>query len=93
MRIFSVNDFVIYHQPEAAVRPVPGARNISPAERGELYTYVVDRFWRVAQVNNDGTLDAIESSGRRHRLRQTDPALENAGWWSRTFQRRLFPGF
>jgi hypothetical protein len=92
MRSFAVNDLVIYHQPEASAHPAPGARDISPAERGELYTYVVDHFWRVECVNADGTIEAVGRSGRRHRLRQSDPALEKAGWWRRMLHRRLFAG-
>jgi len=92
MRTFDVNELVIHHQPVASSHPGPEARDVRPTEQGELYTYVVDHFWRIARLNSDGTLDAVSLNAHRHRLRQTDPALEKAGWWRRTFHRRLFPG-
>jgi len=92
MSRWSVNDWVIYHQPEFSTHPVPEARDVQPSERGDLYSYVVDHFWRVVRVNPDGTLEAVGRSGRVHRIHQADPKLEKAGWWARVTHRRFFPG-
>jgi hypothetical protein len=90
MAQLSVNDWVIYHQPEASTHPRSGARDVQPAELGEMYSYVIDHFLRVIRVNADGTIDAVGRSGRVHRLTGSDPLLEKAGWWNRLARRRLF---
>ncbi len=91
MRRYAVNDWVIYHQPEFSTHPGPDAHDVQPAERGELYSYVVDHFWRVVRVHEDGTIEAVSRRGRRHLLQPADPGLEKAGWWKRMFRRHLFP--
>jgi hypothetical protein len=91
MTRFTVNDCVIYHQPETSTHPTPWARDVHPSEHGDFYTYVIEKYWRIARVNADGTLEAVSRSGRTHRLRAGDPLLRKAGLWRRMLNRRLFP--
>jgi hypothetical protein len=92
MAHWSVNDLAVYHRPETSTHPGPEARDIRPAERGELYSYVVDHFWRVTGVNADGTIDAVGRSGHLHRVAVSDPLLEKVSWWNRLIHRRFFAG-
>lgn len=88
---FSINDCVIYHEPETSTRPAPEARDVRPAEMGEFYSYVIDRYWRVVRVHADGSLDVASRTGQLHRVRANDPLLQKAGWWRRLVKRRMFP--
>jgi hypothetical protein len=92
MARFAVNDRVIYHQSEYSTRPAPNAHDVSAAERGEMYSYVVDRFWRVVCVNTDGTIDAVGSDGRLYNVPASDDRLERVRWWHRLTYRRFFAG-
>lgn len=91
MKRISIDDWLVIHRSEASNRPAPGARNIRPAERGELYTYEVDEVCRVTGVLPDGTLETVSRRGEVARLRPDHPAVEKAGWWMRMTNRRLFP--
>jgi hypothetical protein len=90
---YTVNDWVVYHESEFSTHPTPEAHDVRPAEHGELYSYVVDRFLRVVRVNPDGTIDAVSASGRAHHVAISDPQLEKVGWWNRLFRRRFFAGW
>ena len=72
---FRVGDKIVYHKPKSSFRPGPRARQVYPLEHGEDYHYVVDKFWKVIRVNDDGTLDVVTRTGKKHRLEATDPNI------------------
>jgi hypothetical protein len=83
MKNYSVNDWILYREQESSDHPEPGAHDISPAPRGDAYSYLVDRLWRVTRVNRDGSLEATGSNGRVHRLPPHDRHIEKVGWLRR----------
>jgi len=75
---FRVGDKIVYHKPKSSYCPGPRAKQVFPLEHGEDYHYVVDKFWKIVQVNNDRTLDVITRKGKRHRLEASDPNITKA---------------
>ena len=67
---FSVGDNIIYHKPKRSFCPGPRARQVYPLEHGEDYHYVVDKFWKVHKVNDDGTLDVVTRTGKKTSFRR-----------------------
>ena len=88
--MFSPNDWVVYTREKHSLNPGPRAKNISPAPYGELYSYEVDKYWIVRQVNgNDIVLETRK--GKTHQVSATDRRLRKAYWWERFFFSGRFP--
>src|SRR5271156_5579264 len=51
-----VGDRIVYRKTKFS--PLPGARahHITASDKGENYTYLVDKYWVVADVLDDGRL-------------------------------------
>lgn len=88
--MFSPNDWVIYTREKHSLNPGPRAKNITPSPYGELYSYEVDKYWIVRQVNgNELVLETRK--GKTHRITQSDSRLRRAYWWERLLFSRRFP--
>ena len=64
--MFSCGDHVVYRMKKFTVRPGPRAKQIQPAEHGDFYDYIVDKFWIVEEVLNDGRLILRTRRGKKH---------------------------
>jgi hypothetical protein len=91
MAQFRVGDPIVYHKPKCSFSPGPRAKQVYPLEHGEAYHYVVDKFWKVARVNNDGTLDVVTRTGKQHRLEASDPNISKAHLFQHFLYRKRFP--
>ncbi len=89
---FRVGDKIVYHKPKRSFCPGPRAKQVYPLEHGEEYHYVVDKFWKVVQVNNDGTLDVVTRTGKKHRLETSDPNITKAHLLQHLMYRKRFLG-
>ena len=54
---------IVYRVVETSTCPGPDARDIHPAERGELYYYLTNKYWRVEEVRQDGWIVAHLDEG------------------------------
>lgn len=90
-RRFAVGDPVIYRKTKHSRHPGPRAKSIYPAERGDDYSYQVDKYWIVAEVGTDGTLRLRTRRGKEHVLNADNPNLRHAHWWERLLLRQRFP--
>lgn len=88
---FGPGDRVIYRKLKASTKPGPRAVGITPAPRGETYTYEVDKFWTVAEQRSDGMLVLQTRTGKRHVVRSDDPHLRSPSWWERWRFASRFP--
>lgn len=86
-----IGDPVIYRKPKSSPRPGPRARQVYALERGESYHYVVDKFWKVSDVHEDGTVDVVTRRGKTHCLQKDDPNLQKAGFLKYLLFRKKFP--
>jgi hypothetical protein len=89
--MYKSGDLVIFRKPKHTSRPGPRAEDIFPAPKGETYDYVVDKFWIVADVTEDGKLLLRTRKGKEHLVEPDDPKLRRAKWWERLVFSNKFP--
>lgn len=87
---FQVGDWVVYLKSKRSVHPGPRARDVQPSEKGDGYSYVVEKLWVVVEVCQDGTLVLKTRRGKQHRLPATDPLLHKASLFQRLRYRTRF---
>ncbi|MCG8586711.1 MAG: hypothetical protein MI757_18570 [Pirellulales bacterium] len=89
--MYKQGDPVVYRVQKCTERPGPRAKHIDPAEHGDFYSYVVDKFWIVDRVLDSGKLLLKTRRGKRHVISQSDPNLHRAHWWERIAHHQRFP--
>ena len=88
---FGVGDPIVYRMQKVSTHPGGRAYEVHPAEKGDNYSYIVDKYWTVADVFADGLIVAITRTNKRHYLRQDDPNLHRAKMIERLRYRDRFP--
>ena len=88
---FKEGDPVIYRRQKHSYHPGPRAEDIHPEYMGEGYRYVVDKFWVVDHIDEDGTLTLRTRTGKTHTIAPDDPRLRRPSMWERLRYRRKFP--
>jgi len=91
MRRFSAGDHVVYRKQKHSAHPGSRAQEIQPAQHGETYSYMVDKYWTVARAIDDETIEVLTRRGKVHRLSVNDPLLRKASLLEKVFKRRRFP--
>ncbi len=84
-------DPVIYRKPKSSPIPGPRAKQVYPLEKGEAYHYVVDKFWKVIDVNDDGTVEVMTRTGKKHCLEVDDPNMHKAHLLELFMFKKRFP--
>jgi len=84
-------EVVVFMRQKYSQSPGPRARDVSPAETGESYTYVVDKYWLVAGMLDDGQLRVLTRTGKEHLINADDNRLRRPSLWERLFMRKKFP--
>ena len=84
-------DVVVYSRQKASESPGPRAREVSPSSSGEIYTYIVDKFWIVGEELSDGRLRLLTRSGKEHLVAADDERLRRVRLLERIFMRHKFP--
>lgn len=75
----SIGDWVIYRKQKRSSSPGPRAESMHPDQSGEEYTYIVEKYWIVEEINPDGELILITRRGKRHTIPPDDPRLRKPG--------------
>lgn len=88
---FQTGDLVIYTLPKQGPTPGPRARSVHPSRKGDDYSYLVDKFWMVAEVLPENKLRLVTRRGKSRVISADDPLLHKAGWWQRFRNRGRFP--
>lgn len=88
---YKVGDPVVYQARKCTPHPGPRARDIRPAPAGEDYSYVVDKYWIVHEVRQNGSLELRTRRGKLRVVAASDPELRPATWWERLTHRSQFP--
>jgi hypothetical protein len=88
---FQPGDFLVYRKTKVSPRPGPRARNVQPSENGDDYYYEVEKYWRLADVREDGHLVAVTRTGKRVELSREDEKLRKARLLERVVYRSRFP--
>jgi hypothetical protein len=89
-RAFKPGDRVVYRKTKHSTTPGPRAKQISPAPQGEDYGYVVEKFWVVVEVLDDGRVRLRTRRGKEHLISAADPNLRRANWWQSWLYRSRF---
>lgn len=87
---YQVGDWVIYRKSKQSPVPGPRAQQISPSAHGDLYSYVVDKFWIVTERLDADRLRLRTRRGKEHVLSADDPNLRPVRFWERWLYRRRF---
>lgn len=82
---------IVYRMTESSTGPGSDARDIHPAIRGDLYCYLITKYWRVEKVLQDGWVVAITPLMEHICLRQDDPGLRKANLLERLRYAARFP--
>ena len=82
---------IVYRMIERSTRPAPQKCDIRPAKRGDLYYYLITKYWRVEKVLQDGSVVAITPLMEHHLLRSDDPNLRKANLLERLRYGGRFP--
>ncbi|WP_442481402.1 hypothetical protein [Aeoliella sp. SH292] len=83
-------DWVIYRKQKRSTSPGPRAKLVSAAPQGETYTYMVDKFWVVKQLQGDKQVVLVTRTGKQHTVDLSTPNLRPARWWERWIYRDRF---
>ncbi len=70
--------------------PVNAAKEILPAEKGDAYSYLVDKYWIVKSID-DNALTLVTRRGKENIVPLDDPRLRLPNWWELLFHRGRFP--
>lgn len=84
-------DWVVYAKQKFSTSPGPRARSVAAAEKGDSYSYVVDKYWVISERLDDGDLLLRTRTGKEHVVRVDDPRLRAAKWWERWLLANRFP--
>lgn len=91
MSKFEVGDHIVYHKQKVSRSPGPRAVDVTACEHGDNYWYIVDKYWTVAAVFDDGTIEVVTRRGKRHRLEANDRRLRKARLLDELLHHSRFP--
>ena len=86
-----IGDWVIYRLTKYSTHPGPRAKGVRPQPAGDDYSYVVDKFWVVADVEEDGRLRLRTRKGKERVVDAKDRNLRSPRLWERVIYRSRFP--
>ena len=90
MSDYKRGDLLVYKKQKRSKQPGPRARSVAAAVQDGKFMYVVDKFWIVEDIGDDGMLEVRTRLGKRHRLNPDDPNLRHPSWWQRLVYRSRF---
>jgi len=90
-RKLRVGSPVVYQVAETSTCPTSEAYDVHPAEHGDYYYYLTNRYWRVEEVRPDGWIVARSALMEHHYLRGDDPNLRKASLLERLRYGGRFP--
>ncbi|SMP70776.1 hypothetical protein SAMN06265222_113122 [Neorhodopirellula lusitana] len=76
-------DWAIYRKSKRSTHPGRRAVEVKANRKGETYAYVVDKFWVVDEVLDDGTIVLRTARGKLHSISPDDRNLVRPSLWSR----------
>ena len=86
-----VGDLVVYQMTKQSSHPTLRAKAVAPSQNGEDYRYIVEKFWIVREITDQGELVVQTRRGKVRTITADDPNLKRASWWQRRINRGRFP--
>ncbi|SRR6056297_370798 len=90
MPTLQAGDWVVYRKTKQSRVPGPRAQQVMASPKGDSYGYIVDKFWVVEGVCEDGSVLVKTRRGKHHRLSSDDPCLRKANFFERMLHRHRF---
>ncbi len=90
-RKWHVGDWAVYEKQKTSSSPGPRAQDVTPATSGETYSYIVEKYWVVVQLQPENMLRLRTRRGKEHIVSAHDPRLRKARWWEKCFFASRFP--
>lgn len=87
---YQSGDWVVYRKSKVSSTPGPRAHDVHPTRGGDDYSYIVDKYWVVAQVLENDNLLLRTPGGKEHVISAEDPDLRPAGLLERWFKKQRF---
>ena len=87
---FSAGDWVVYRKSKRSTTPGPRAQGVVASTKGEKYSYVVDKYWVVECIEDNGELVLRTRRGKLHRVSPDDANLRHAGLIEKLLYRNRF---
>ena len=84
-------DKVVFAKEKASLSPGPRAKEVSPAVKGDEYSYIVEKYWLVKELLPEERVCLITRRGKEHIISMHDPRLRRANVWERVFLASRFP--
>lgn len=91
MAKYETGDRVVYQKSKVSSHPSPRAEDVRPAPHGDDYSYAIEKYWTVSDVIDENTIEVVTRTGKRHRLKVTDPSLRKASAWELLRKQDDFP--
>ena len=83
-------DWVVYRKQKVSRSPSPRALDTTPSSAGETYSYIIEKYWVVQDVLDDGQVRLCTRRGKEHLIAGNDPRLRKAPWFLRWLRRARF---
>ena len=84
-------DKVVYAKEKFSLSPGPRAKEVSPATKGDEYSYIVEKYWLVKELLPEDHVRLVTRRGKEHVISTHDPRLRRANIWERMFLSSRFP--
>ena len=83
-------DWAVYRKSKVSKSPGPRAQSVVASEKGDSYTYIVDKFWVVEEVLPDRQLKMRTAGGKSRIVPEQDPSLRRPTLAQRLLWRSRF---
>ena len=88
---YNRGDVIVYAKQKWSASPEPHARAVSATASGDMYSYVVDKFWRVVGKEDEGVLRVRTRTGKEHWVAEGDRSLRRSNLFERILMRNRIP--
>ena len=87
---WKTGDWAVYRKTKRSVSPGRRAAQVFACQKGESYSYVVDKFWVVESVLPGDQVRLRTARGKTHIIDTQDPNLRRPGLIQRILWRERF---
>ena len=84
-------DLVVFAKEKNSLSPGRRAKEVSPAAKGDEYSYIVEKYWLVKELLDDNRACLVTRRGKQHTVALDDPRLRRPNLWERWVLRDRFP--
>lgn len=88
--VYAPGDWVVYRKSKRSTSPGPRAQRVIASQKGEKYSYVVEKFWIVEAVLPGDKLLLRTRRGKVHQIQADDLNLRRATLLHRIMYRHRF---